>query len=189
MKIGLFFGSFDPLHIGHKIIASYIANFSDIDKVMFVISPKSPFKKHVHLLDKNHRLNIVKISINDNSKLQVSDIEFNMPQPSYTINTLLKIKNKNPENDYVIIMGADNLKDLHKWKDHKKILDKHTIYVFPRPGFDIHEKHKNIKIIKGCPLMDISSSFIRNSIKANIDVSYLISQKGWEYINSMKFYK
>lgn len=189
MKIGLFFGSFNPLHIGHKIIASYIADFSDIEKVIFIVSPASPFKKQIDLLDKNHRLKIVKMSIEDNSKLQASDIEFSMPEPSYTIDTLLKIKNKNAENDYVIIMGADNLKDFYKWKNHKQILDNNTIYVFPRPGFEVRKKHKNIKLIEGCPLMGISSSFIRNAIKSNINISYLMSQKAWSYINTMKFYK
>ena len=133
-------------NLGHKIIASYIADFSDIDKVIFIVSPASPFKKQIDLLDKNHRLKIVKMSIEDNSKLQASDIEFSMPEPSYTIDTLLKIKSKNAENDYVIIMGADNLKDFYKWKNHKQILDNNTIYVFPRPGFEVRKKHKNIKI-------------------------------------------
>ncbi len=189
MKIGLFFGTFNPLHIGHKTIASYIADYTDIDRVIFVISPMSPFKQKEEILEKEHRFKIIKMGINDNRKLQVTDIEFNMPQPSYTFDTLTKIKSQNPENDYIIIMGADNLNDFYKWKNYKQILENCNIYIFPRPGFKIEEKYPNIKLIEGCPQMNISSSIIRQSIKSNIDVSYLMPEKSWQYISLMNFYK
>jgi nicotinate-nucleotide adenylyltransferase len=189
MRIGLFFGSFNPMHIGHKIIASYVAEFSDLEKVFFVVSPQNPLKKKQSLLDQHQRLMIIRMVVEDNSKLQVSDIEFSMTQPSYTIDTLMRLKEKYPENEYILIMGADNLKNFHKWKNYEQILQDYSIYVCPRPGIKIDVSHKNIHIIKNVPLMDISASFIRDSIKQKKDVSYLMPEKVWQYIEEMNFYK
>ena len=189
MKIGLFFGSFNPMHIGHKIIASYMAEFSDLDKVMFVVSPQNPLKKKESLLDQQHRLMIISTEIEGDSKLQVSDIEFSMPRPSYTIDTLLRLKEQHPENEYAIIMGADNLQNLHKWKNYQQILKDHSLYVFPRPGFEINYRHKNVHIVKGIPEMGISALAVRNSIKEGKDVSCLMPEKAWKYTNEMNFYK
>jgi len=189
MRIGLFFGSFNPMHIGHKIIASYVAEFSDLEKVFFVVSPQNPLKKKQSLLDQHQRLMIIRMVVEDNSKLQVSDIEFSMTQPSYTIDTLMRLKEKYPENEYILIMGADNLKNFHKWKNYEQILQDYSIYVYPRPGIKIDVSHKNIHIIKNVPLMDISASFIRDSIKQKKDVSYLMPEKVWQYIEEMNFYK
>ena len=189
MKIGLFFGSFNPMHLGHKVIASYIQEFSDLDKVNFIVSPKNPDKKKESLLDQYHRLMIIRMELEDNPRLEVSDIEFSMPQPSYTIDTLVRIQENNPENEYAIIMGADNLQNFHNWKNYTQILDNYSVYVYPRPGFEITGAHKNIHILKGVPQMEISASFIRNSIKQGKDVSYLIPEKAWQYINEMNFYK
>jgi nicotinate-nucleotide adenylyltransferase len=189
MKIGLFFGSFNPLHMGHKIIASYMAEFSNLDKVMFVVSPQNPLKKKQSLLDQHHRLMIIRMEIEDNSKLQVSDIEFSMPQPSYTIDTLIRLKEKHPEYQYALIMGSDNLQNFHKWKNYQQILDDYSIYVFPRPGFEIDRAHKNIHIVKDVPYMEISASFIRHSIKEGKDVSYLMPEKAWKYTDEMNFYR
>ncbi len=189
MKIGLFFGSFNPMHLGHKIIASYMAEFSDLDKISFVVSPQNPFKKKYSLLDQHHRLMIIRMEIEDNSKLQVSDIEFKMPQPSYTIDTLVRLKEQHPENKYALIMGADNLQNIQKWKNYEQILDDYAIYVFQRPGFTISEVHSNIHIVKDVPQMEISASFIRNHIKKGRDISYLIPEKAWRYIDEMNFYK
>ena len=125
----------------------------------------------------------------DNPKLQVSDIEFSMPKPSYTINTLMYLKEEHPENEYVLIMGADNLKIFHKWKNYEQILEDYSIYVYSRPGVEIDDSHKNIQIIEGAPQMDISASFIRASIKSKKDVSYLMPEKVWQYIDKMNFYK
>ena len=189
MKIGLFFGSFNPMHIGHKIIASYMVEFSNLDKVMFVVSPQNPLKQKNSLLEQYHRLQIIRAEIEDNPKLSVSDIEFKMPQPSYTIDTLVRLKEEHPENDYALIMGADNLQNFHKWKNYEQILENYSIYVYPRPGIEIEGTHKNIHIIDGVPQMEISSSFIRKSIKEGKDISYLMPEKAWKYTDEMNFYR
>ena len=189
MKIGLFFGSFNPIHIGHKVIASYMAEFSALEKVMFVVSPQNPLKQKISLLDQYHRLQIISAEIEDNPKLAVSDIEFNMPQPSYTIDTLVRLNEEHPENEYAIIMGADNLQNFHKWKNYEQILENYSVYVYPRQGFEISETHNNIHIIEGAPKMEISASFIRNSIKEGKDISYLMTEKAWKYTDEMNFYK
>jgi len=189
MKIGLFFGSFNPIHIGHKVIASYLVDFTDLDKVMFVVSPQNPLKQKISLLDQYHRLQIIRSEIEDNSKLAVSDIEFDMPKPSYTIDTLVRLKEKYPENDYSIIMGSDNLQNFHKWKNYEQILEDYSIYVYPRPGYEISGSHKNIHLIEGVPQMEISSSFIRKSIKEGKDISYLMPEKAWIYTDEMNFYR
>lgn len=189
MKIGLFFGSFNPFHIGHKAIASYIVEFTDLEKICFVVSPQNPFKKKPTLLDQHHRLMIIRMEIEDNSKLQVSDIEFSMPQPSYTIDTLLRLNEKHPENEFALIMGADNFQNFYKWKNYNQILENYLVYVYPRPGFKISTKHDNIYIVKGVPQMEISASFIRDSIKEGKDVSYLMPEKAWQYTDEMNFYK
>jgi len=189
MKIGLFFGSFNPIHIGHKVIASYLVDFTDLDKVMFLVSPQNPLKQKISLLDQYHRLQIIRAEIEDNSKLAVSDIEFDMPKPSYTIDTLVRLKEKYPENDYSIIMGSDNLQNFHKWKNYEQILEDYSIYVYPRPGYEISGSHKNIHLIEGVPQMEISSSFIRKSIKEGKDISYLMPEKAWIYTDEMNFYR
>ena len=189
MKIGLFFGSFNPMHIGHKIIASYVLEFSDFGKVIFVVSPENPLKQKKTLIDENHRLQIIRAEVENNPKLAVSDIEFGMPKPSYTIDTLLSLRKNFPENEYVLIIGADNLKNFYKWKNYEQILENYSIYVYPRPGIEINQKHQNIHIIDGVPQMDISASFIRKSIKEGKDVSYLVPEKAWAYIDEMNFYK
>ena len=189
MKIGLFFGSFNPIHIGHKVIASYLVDFTDLDKVMFLVSPQNPLKQKISLLDQYHRLQIIRAEIEDNSKLAVSDIEFDMPKPSYTIDTLVRLKEKYPENDYSIIMGSDNLQNFHKWKNYEQILEDYSIYIYPRPGYEISGSHKNIHVIEGVPQMEISSSFIRKSIKEGKDISYLMPEKAWIYTDEMNFYK
>jgi len=189
MKIGLFFGSFNPIHIGHKVIASYLVDFTDLDKVMFLVSPQNPLKQKISLLDQYHRLQIIRAEIEDNSKLAVSDIEFDMPKPSYTIDTLVRLKEKYPENDYSIIMGSDNLQNFHKWKNYEQILEDYSVYVYPRPGYEISGSHKNIHLIEGVPQMEISSSFIRKAIKEGKDISYLMPEKAWIYTDEMNFYR
>ena len=189
MKIGLFFGSFNPMHIGHKIIASYMVEFSDLGKVIFVVSPENPLKKKNTLLDQYHRLQIIRAEAEDNPKLAVSDIEFSMPKPSYTIDTLLRLKEDYAENEYVLIMGADNLQNFYKWKNYEQILENYSIYVYPRPGIEINGTHQNIHIVNDVPQMEISASFIRDSIKQGKDVSYLMPEKAWKYIDEMNFYK
>ena len=189
MKIGLFFGSFNPMHLGHKIIASYMVEFSSLDKVLFVVSPQNPFKKKPTLLDQHQRLMIIRMEIEDNSKLLVSDIEFSMPQPSYTIDTLVRLKEKNPQNDYSLIMGSDNWKNFHKWKNYRQIIHDYSIYIYPRPGFKPLKSKDNINIIQGVPQLEISATFIRESLKKGKDVSYLMPEKAWKYIDEMNLYR
>jgi len=189
MKIGLFFGSFNPIHIGHKVIASYLIDFTDLDKVMFVVSPQNPLKQKKNLLDQYQRLQIIRAEIEDNSKLEVSDIEFDMPKPSYTIDTLVRLKEKYPANDYSIIMGSDNLQNFHKWKNYEQILEDYSVYIYPRPGYEISGSHKNIHVIEEVPQMEISSSFIRQSIKEGKDISCLMPEKAWVYMDEMNFYR
>lgn len=189
MKVGLFFGSFNPLHIGHKVIASYMSEFFDLQQVWFVISPQNPLKQKQNLLDQYHRLMIIRMEVEGNPKLSASDIEFNLPQPSYTINTLTYLKEQYPKNDFSLIIGSDNLKNFHKWKNYEQILADYSVYVYPRPGIEISDSHENIHIVDGVPQMEISASFIRESIKKKKDVSYLIPEKAWQYIDEMNFYK
>ena len=175
-------------YVGHKIIASYLTEFSDLDKVLFIISPQNPLKKKETLLDQHHRLQIIRVDLEENPKLDVSDIEFNMPQPSYTIDTLVRLSEKYPENEYVLIMGADNLKNFHKWKNYEKILEDYSIYVYPST-YEVEGTHKNVHLIEGVPQMEISASFIRKSIKEGKDISYMMSEKAWKYIDEMNFYR
>ena len=156
---------------------------------MLVVSPQNPFKAKKSLLNQHHRLMIIKSEIENNNKLLVSDIEFSMPQPSYTIDTLVRLKEKNPDDEYVIIIGSDNLKNLHKWKNYSQIISDFKIYVYPRNGFDNYIDDENIYLIKDVPQMEVSASFIRNSIKLGKDVSYLVPDNAWKYIDEMNFYR
>ena len=189
MKIGLFFGSFNPFHIGHKVIGSHFTQFTDLNQLWFVVSPQNPLKQKSSLLDQNHRYQIIDREIDKDINLSVSNIEFSLPQPSYTIDTLIHLSEKYPNYKFVLIMGSDNLQNIHKWKNHKEILDNYQIYVYPRNNYEVNEFHKNITVIKDVPKMEISASFIRNAIKMGKDVSSLIPQKAFNYIEEMNFYK
>ena len=189
-KIGLYFGTFNPIHVGHLIIANHMVNYTDLDEVWFVVSPLNPFKKKKTLLDNYARLELVYRAITGYDRLRVSDIEFGLPRPSYTINTLVYITEKYPKKDFALIMGGDNLNSFHKWKNHELILQNHELYVYPRltstkSSLDNHEK---INLV-GAPIMQISSSFIRNAIKEKIDVRAMLPENVWEYIDEMNLYK
>lgn len=189
-KAGLFFGSFNPIHIGHLIIANHMVEFSDLQEVWFIISPQNPFKKKHTLLNNHHRLMLVKTAIEDNPKLNVSDIEFGLPTPSYTVNTLAHLYEKYPQKEFALIMGSDNLVNLHKWKNYEEILKHHEIYVYPRPNTPVtkFDKHKKIRKIDA-PLIEISSSFIRKSIKEKKNIRYMLPEKVYQYIKEMHFYE
>jgi nicotinate-nucleotide adenylyltransferase len=191
LKIGLYFGSYNPIHIGHMAIANYIIEFTGIDQLWFVVSPQNPLKRKDNLLEDYHRLELVTRAISDDSRFRVSNIEFNLPKPSYTINTLTHLQEKFPSHSFVIIMGSDNLDNFHKWKNHEMILENYGIIVYPRPGFDRVKLivHPNVTIAEGAPLMEISSSFIRESIKKGKDVRHFMPQKVWEYLDEMNFYR
>ncbi len=190
MKIGLFFGSFNPIHIGHLIIANTMATSTDLEQVWFVVSPQNPFKKTRSLLHEFDRLDMVERAIADNSRLKATDIEFSMPKPSYTIDTLTRLSEKFPQHQFRLIMGEDNLEQFANWKNHKAILDYYGLSVYPRPRatespFKIHP---NVKLV-AAPLLDISATFIRDCIRANRSIRYMVPDVVAEIIERKKFYQ
>ncbi|WP_033959765.1 nicotinate (nicotinamide) nucleotide adenylyltransferase [Psychroserpens jangbogonensis] len=192
MKIGLYFGTFNPIHVGHLTIANHLAEYSDLDKIWFVVTPHSPFKKKSSLLNDRQRYEMVYRATKDYLKLEPSDIEFDLPQPNYTINTLTYLKEKYPDSKFALIMGEDNLKSFHKWKNYQLILDNHDIYVYPRISngstdakFNTHSKIKKVD----APIMELSSTFIRKSIKEGKNVRPMLPEYVWEYLDEMNFYK
>lgn len=190
MKIGLFFGSFNPIHTGHLIIANLIKEQTDLNQVWFVVSPHNPFKKRKNLLHDFDRLDMVRAAVFENYDLRDCDIEFNMPKPSYTVDTLAYLSDRYPDHHFQLIIGEDNLMHFKKWKNYEVILENYGILVYPRPGMiagDI-KQHKNIKYVQA-PKMDISATFIRECIKKNISVRYLVPEPVLEIIESKQFYK
>lgn len=190
MHIGLFFGSFNPVHIGHLALANYMLSFTDMDKVWFVVSPHNPLKNKSSLLNQNDRLNLINLALDYNTKIKASNIEFNLPQPSYTINTLAHLKEKFPEHQFSLIMGQDNLQTFDKWKNYEEILKRYHIYVYPRAGSapSKFDTHKHVHITEA-PIMEISSTFIRNAIKEKKNVEYFMHPAVWEYIKGTNYYK
>ena len=192
MKIGLYFGTFNPIHIGHLAIANHMAEYSDLDKIWMVITPHNPFKKKSSLLDNHHRYQMVQRALEEYDKIQASTIEFDLPQPNYTVNTLAYIQEKYPNDEFCLIMGEDNLKSLHKWKNYQVLLDEYHIIVYPR----ISEGHIPEDLLNhnsvtriDAPIMEISSTMIRNGIKAGKDLRYFLHHKVNEYIEEMHFFK
>ena len=208
MKIGLYFGTFNPIHVGHLTIANHMAEHSDLDQIWFVVTPQSPFKVKNSMLDNHQRLEMVYRATKDYPKLRPSDIEFSLPQPNYTIkridgiislpqpnytiNTLVYLQEKFPEHTFSLIMGEDNLKSFHKWKNYELILEGHDIYVYPRISegkietqFDKHPKIHHV----AAPIMELSSTFIRNSIKEGKNVRPMLPEHVWEYLDEMNFYR
>ena len=190
MKVGLYFGSFNPVHIGHLAIANYFVEYTDIDQLWFIISPQNPFKKKQTLLPDYQRFELLYRAVGNDNKYRVCDIEFRMPKPSYTIDTLIYLQEKYPDYQFVIIMGSDGLSTFNKWKNHEQIIRNYPRYVYPRTGSEHikHEEHENIKVVNA-PLIEISSSFIRQSIKEGKDVKYFLPKDVYEYITEMHFYE
>tara|TARA_R110000868_G_scaffold73210_1_gene212638 strand:- start:298 stop:894 length:597 start_codon:yes stop_codon:yes gene_type:complete len=197
MKIGLYFGTFNPIHVGHLIIANHMAEHSDLDQVWMVVTPHNPHKKKSTLLDDFHRLHMVHLATAEFDKIKPSDIEFKLSQPNYTVNTLVHLEEKYPNHEFSLIMGEDNLKSLHKWKNYEVILQNHDIYVYPRldakgqteEATNLELKnHSKIHIIDA-PVVEISSTFIRNNIKEGKNIQPLLPAKVWEYIDHNIFYK
>lgn len=189
MKTGLFFGSFNPIHIGHLIIANTMAENTDLEQVWFVVSPQNPFKKQKSLLHEFDRLDMVEKAIQDNYKLKTSDVEFHLPRPSYTIDTLTVMQEKYPEHEFGIIMGGDNLSHFKKWKNYDKILEYFSLYVYPRPDSRPSEldEHPKVNFVEA-PLMSISATFIRKSIKDQKSIRYLVPEPVEHYIREKQFY-
>jgi nicotinate-nucleotide adenylyltransferase len=190
MQIGLFFGSFNPIHVGHLVLANYMASFTNLEQVWFVVSPHNPLKEKTSLLNQNQRLHMVNLAIGNHPKLKSSSIEFGLSQPSYTVNTLAHLQEKYPQHQFSLIMGEDNLQSFAKWKNYETILENHFIYVYPRPNCDASQfkNHPHV-ILTQAPLMELSSTLIRNAIKDKKDVSFFVSQPVWEYLDEMNFYK
>ena len=191
-KIGLYFGTFNPIHIGHLAIANHLVEFSDLDEVWMVVTPHNPHKKKSTLLDNHHRLSMVRIALEDYPRIKASDVEFNLPQPNYTVNTLAHLEETHPNEDFCLIMGEDNLKSLHKWKNYEVILERYPIYVYPRVSEGLVETqfHDHPKITKvNAPIMELSSTFIRKGIKEGKNVRPLLPAEVWKYLDEMNFYK
>lgn len=192
MKVGLYFGTFNPIHVGHLIIANHIVENSDLDQLWMVVTPHNPLKKKSGLLADYHRLQMVHLATEEYDKIIPSDIEFKLPQPNYTVNTLAHLQEKFPQHQFSLIMGEDNLKSLKKWKNYEVILNDYQLYVYPRISTDEDpeefENHPNIHKVNA-PIIELSSTFIRNSIKEQKNIKPMLDAKVWEYINHNLFYK
>ncbi len=202
MKVGLYFGTFNPIHVGHMVIANYMADFTDLDQVWLVVSPQNPLKNKASMLEDYHRLALVNVAIEDNQALRASNIEFKLSKPSYTINTLAVLEETYPDHTFSLIMGEDNLRTLNKWKNFEHILKAHHLYVYPRPLTESElvelktvpetptefKKHPHVHICDA-PVMKVSSSFIRNAIKEGKDVRYLLTDPVYKYVKEMHFYE
>lgn len=197
-KIGLFFGTFNPIHVGHLIMANYIVSATSLDEVWFVVTPHNPHKKKASLLADHHRLAMVKEAIENNIHLRASDVEFNLPQPNYTVNTLAHLRERYEDKEFVLIMGEDNLRSFHKWKNYEEILKHHGIVVYPRVHVSNEEdtnkvieeldNHDRI-VLCDAPIMNISATFIRNAIKDGLDVRYMLTDPVFKYVDEMNFYR
>ena len=192
MKVGLYFGTFNPIHVGHIISANHLVEYSDLDEVWMVVTPHNPHKKKSSLLANHHRFELVYLALQKYTKIKPSDIEFKLPQPNYTVNTLAHINEKYPQHEFSLIMGEDNLKSFHKWKNYDTILENHTIYCYPRISngeiksqFENHPKIHKID----APIIELSATLIRQGIKNNKNVAPMLSVETWKYIDEMNFYR
>jgi nicotinate-nucleotide adenylyltransferase len=192
MKIGLYFGTFNPIHVGHLIIANHLVENSDLDQIWFVVTPLSPFKKKSNLLANHHRLEMVYMATEHYDKLKPSDIEFGLPEPNYTVFTLANLEEKYPKYDFSLLMGEDNLKSFHKWKNYEVILENYNLYVYPRisEGSVEHQFKDHPKIHKvAAPIVEISSTMIRRGIQEHKNVSPLLDAQVFKFIDEMNFYR
>ncbi len=190
MTVGLFFGSFNPVHVGHMVIANYMREYAGIDQVWFVVSPHNPLKSRSTLLAASDRLHLVNIAIDGYLPYKACDIEFKMPQPSYTIDTLVRLAEKYPQNQFSLIMGSDNLETFHKWKNWEVIVENYHRYIYPRPGTSEKWLKQAVNAtLVDAPLMEISSTFIRQAIGKGKSVPFFFPEKVYQYIEEMNFYK
>lgn len=189
MKVGLYFGSFNPIHIGHLIIANHILNETDLQKIWFVVSPQNPFKASDSLLNEYDRLHLVRKAIEEDPRLRASDIEFSLPKPSYTVHTLAYLKEKHPDHEFHLIMGSDSFQNLGKWKNAEVIIENYPIIVYKRPGFEVDNKlNANLRIMSA-PLLEISATHIRELIKNGRSIKYLVPPSVEEEINASGLFK
>ena len=189
-KVGLFFGSFNPIHNGHLMLANYLAEYGGLDEIWFVVSPQNPFKDKKSLLADRHRLYMVEMAIKGDERFQVCDIEFYMPQPSYTIDTLTRLQERHPNTDFYLICGMDNIESFKKWKNYEAILQYHHMMVYPRKGYSSNElvEHPSVTVVEA-PEIEVSSTFIRNAIGEGKDVRYFVPKEVYKYIIDMHFYE
>lgn len=188
MNIGLYFGSFNPIHVGHLIIANHIIENSDLDKIWFVVSPHNPLKPASSLLNEYNRLHLVELSIKDNPKFRASNIEFGLPKPSYTIDTLTYLQEKFPHERFSVIMGSDSYQNLPRWKNYEQLLQQYSILVYERPQYPIAEKLSEQTTILQAPMLEISSTFVRQQIKQGKSIKYLVKDEVIEYIKDNRYY-
>jgi len=189
MNIGLYFGSFNPIHIGHLIIANHILNETNLEKIWFIVSPQNPFKKSTSLLNEFDRLHLVRLAVQDDNRIKCSDIEFNLSKPSYTTNTLAFLSEKHPEHTFSIIVGSDSYQNLDKWKNFETIVSNYSIYVYKREGYEINKFFENEPFILNAPLIQVSATQIRDHIKNGKSIRYLVPEIVREEIETRKFYK
>ena len=189
MNIGLYFGSFNPIHIGHLIIANHILNETSINKIWFIVSPQNPFKESKTLLNEFDRLHLVRLATQDDNRIKCSDIEFNLPKPSYTSNTLMFLSEKYPEHQFSLIMGSDSYQNLDKWKNYETIINNYPVYVYKREGHAIKNTFEKKAVILNAPIIQISASQIREHIRSAKSIRYLVPEIVREEIESRKFYK
>lgn len=189
-KTGLFFGSFNPIHIGHLILANYMVEFTEVSDVWFIISPHNPLKKKKSLLADHHRFYMVQLSVENDARFKASNIEFGLPQPSYTVDTMVYLTEKNPGHDFYLIAGSDNFESFHKWKNFEILLNRYKFLVYPRQGYypGRYLEYSGVKMVDA-PEIQISSSFIRKSINEGKDVRYFLPDGIYEYIKEMHFYE
>lgn len=189
MKVGLFFGSFNPIHIGHLAIANYMAVFTDLEQIWFVVSPQNPLKKKKTLLADYHRMALVREAIYDDNRFRACDIEMKLPKPSYTIDTLTYLREQYTNKEFVIVMGSDGLLTFHKWKNYQELIRTTQRYVYPRSHVDFNKADHQNCVFVDAPLIEISSSFIRNCLKQKKDIRYFLHPKVYQYIKEMHFYE
>ena len=190
-QIGIFSGSFNPIHIGHVMLGSYMCEFTHLDEVWFVVSPHNPLKNAGDLLDDDIRLQMTRLALEKIENLKVSDVEFHLPRPSYTIDTLRFLKKNNPDTEFTLIIGGDNWNDFHKWKSYEQLREEFPILIYPRLGEEIvipTQFQKNIEIVDA-PILEISSTFIRNGIKVGKDMRAFVPEKVWKLMAEKKLYK
>jgi nicotinate-nucleotide adenylyltransferase len=189
MHIGLYFGSFNPIHIGHLIVANHVVEHSEVDKIWFVVSPHNPLKDSHTLLNEYDRLHLVQLAIEGNSKFRASNVEFHLPKPSYTIDTLTYLTEKFPLEKFSVVMGADSFQNIHRWKNYEQLVGNYSFIVYNRPGFEVKETHGAQVQLLNAPLLEISSTYIRKQIKEKRSVRYILPENVWDYIEANRYYK
>lgn len=189
-KVGIYSGSFNPIHHGHVMLANYLVEFSDLDELWFVVTPQNPLKKKEDLLDDDERLKMVQLALGDDPRFHVSDIEMHLPTPSYTINTLTALSEQHPDCEFVFICGMDSLQNFKNWREYQKILDNYELLVFPREGYDGGDliNYPSVTVLK-TPILEISSTFIRQCVKEGRDVRHFMTEKAFLYMKENRFYE